>query len=36
MSNPQETVKHTNEAVLDALQELIAVVAQLRSPQGGC
>ncbi|PSP02512.1 MAG: nucleoside triphosphate pyrophosphohydrolase [Cyanobacteria bacterium QS_7_48_42] len=36
MSNAQETVKHTNEAVLDALQELIAVVAQLRSPQGGC
>ena len=36
MSNPQTTPEQTYQAILDALNHLIAVVAKLRSPDGGC
>lgn len=36
MSNFQETQCQTSQAVLEALQRLIAIVAQLRSPDEGC
>lgn len=36
MSNSQETEQKTSQAILQALQHLIDVVAQLRSPDGGC
>jgi XTP/dITP diphosphohydrolase len=36
MSNFQETQCQTSQAALEALQRLIAIVAQLRSPDEGC
>ncbi|NES82002.1 MAG: nucleoside triphosphate pyrophosphohydrolase [Moorea sp. SIO2B7] len=36
MSYSQETAQRTSEAILEALQHLIEVVAKLRSPDGGC
>ena len=36
MSNSEGQVQRTEMAVLAALQQLIDVVAQLRSPEGGC
>ena len=36
MSNPQKTANQTYEAILEALNHLIEVVAKLRSPDGGC
>ncbi|MDY6783187.1 MAG: nucleoside triphosphate pyrophosphohydrolase [Cyanobacteriota bacterium] len=36
MLNPQETQSQTSQAVLAALERLIEIVAQLRSPDGGC
>ncbi|MDY7015433.1 MAG: nucleoside triphosphate pyrophosphohydrolase [Cyanobacteriota bacterium] len=36
MLNSQETQSQTSQAILEALQRLIAIVAQLRSPDGGC
>lgn len=39
MTNPQESNQHGNQeatATLAALQQLIDIVAQLRSPDGGC
>lgn len=37
MSTPsQDTVQVAYQSILEALQELIEVVAQLRSPEGGC
>ena len=36
MSNSQETLQQTYQAVLEALQHLIEIVAKLRSPDGGC
>lgn len=36
MSNSEGQVQRTETAVLAALQQLIEVVAQLRSPKGGC
>jgi XTP/dITP diphosphohydrolase len=36
MTNFQETNQQTTQAILEALQNLIEVVAKLRSPDGGC
>ncbi len=36
MSSSQETAQQTSQAILEALQHLIKVVAKLRSPDGGC
>jgi XTP/dITP diphosphohydrolase len=36
MSSSQETANRTYQAILEALEQLIEVVAQLRSPDGGC
>jgi XTP/dITP diphosphohydrolase len=36
MSSFSENVEPTSQAILDALQHLIEVVAKLRSPDGGC
>lgn len=36
MSKPPETTNQTYEAILEALNHLIEVVAKLRSPDGGC
>ncbi len=36
MSSSQETAQQTSQAILEALQHLIKVVAKLRSPNGGC
>jgi XTP/dITP diphosphohydrolase len=36
MSSVSEKIKPNSQAILDALQHLIEVVAKLRSPDGGC
>ena len=36
MRDSQETRQKTSQAILEALEHLIQVVAQLRSPEGGC
>ncbi len=36
MSSSQETAQQKSQAILEALQHLIKVVAKLRSPDGGC
>nr|WP_245817228.1 nucleoside triphosphate pyrophosphohydrolase [Hydrococcus rivularis] len=36
MSSSQETTNQTYQAILEALEQLIKVVARLRSPDGGC
>ena len=36
MSSSQEMAQQTSQAILEALQHLIKVVAKLRSPDGGC
>lgn len=36
MRSPKKTTQQTYQAILEALQNLIEVVAQLRSPEGGC
>jgi XTP/dITP diphosphohydrolase len=36
MCNSQETTNRTYQGILDALKQLIEVVARLRSPDGGC
>ena len=36
MSSSQETAQQTSQAILEALEHLIKVVAKLRSPDGGC
>ncbi|MGK7872866.1 MAG: nucleoside triphosphate pyrophosphohydrolase [Xenococcaceae cyanobacterium] len=36
MSSSQKTAQQTYQAILEALQHLIEVVAKLRSPDGGC
>lgn len=36
MRSPEKTTQQTYQAILEALQNLIEVVAKLRSPEGGC
>lgn len=36
MSDPQEETQRTSQAICQALQHLIEIVAKLRSPDGGC